>query len=230
MENKCCRECGLEKPLCDFYVRDKLKNIYRNSCKLCDNNRIKNYRNQNIEKFKEYGKIYRSENIEKIQKYSKKLITENPDYFKQYNKEWYKNNKNKKSEYVKERKKIDIVFRLKLDFRTSIGAAFRKNGYSKKSKSYEILGCSFEELKQHIESLWSLPDNLNENGKIWMTWENKGNPKDGILEPNKSWDIDHIIPTHIAKTEEELLKLNHYLNLQPLCSYINRNIKRGNYL
>ena len=61
-----------------------------------------------------------------------------------------------------------------------------------------------------------------------MNWENKGNPKDKILEPNKTWDIDHIIPLSTAKTEEEVLKLNHYSNLQPLCSYYNRFIKKDN--
>ena len=40
------------------------------------------------------------------------------------------------------------------------------------------------------------------------------------------WDIDHKIPLASAETEEELLKLNHYTNLQPLCSRINRDIKR----
>ena len=39
-------------------------------------------------------------------------------------------------------------------------------------------------------------------------------------------DIDHIIPISTAKTEEEIIKLNHYSNLQPLCSYTNRVIKR----
>jgi hypothetical protein len=29
-----------------------------------------------------------------------------------------------------------------------------------------------------------------------------------------------------SNTEEDVFKLNHYTNLQPLCSYINRNIKR----
>ena len=30
-------------------------------------------------------------------------------------------------------------------------------------------------------------------------------------------------------TEEEVLKLNHFTNLQPLCSKMNRDIKRDNY-
>ena len=28
-----------------------------------------------------------------------------------------------------------------------------------------------------------------------------------------------------AKTEKDIIKLNHYTNLQPLCSYYNRYIK-----
>ena len=47
-------------------------------------------------------------------------------------------------------------------------------------------------------------------------------------EFNFGWDIDHIIPTSSAKTEEEIIKLNHYTNLKPLCSKINRDIKRNN--
>ena len=34
------------------------------------------------------------------------------------------------------------------------------------------------------------------------------------------------VPLSLAKSEEELIKLNHYTNLQPLCSKINRDIKK----
>ena len=47
-----------------------------------------------------------------------------------------------------------------------------------------------------------------------------------IGELNHGWDIDHIIPVSTAKTEEDIIKLNHYTNLQPLCSYINRYVKK----
>ena len=30
-------------------------------------------------------------------------------------------------------------------------------------------------------------------------------------------------------TEADIINLNHYTNLQPLCSYTNRNLKRDNY-
>ena len=62
----------------------------------------------------------------------------------------------------------------------------------------------------------------------WMNWGNHGNPKDGVIEPNKTWDIDHIIPLSSAKTEDDIIKLNHYTNLRPLCSYNNRFIKKNN--
>jgi len=62
-----------------------------------------------------------------------------------------------------------------------------------------------------------------------MNWQNYGNPVDGLIEPNKTWDIDHIIPISSAINEDELLKLNHYTNLQPLCSYYNRFVKKNNF-
>ena len=61
-----------------------------------------------------------------------------------------------------------------------------------------------------------------------MSWKNYGNPVDGLIEPNKTWDIDHIIPLSSATNEQELLELCKYTNLQPLCSYENRFVKRDN--
>jgi hypothetical protein len=63
-----------------------------------------------------------------------------------------------------------------------------------------------------------------------MNWDNYGNPKDNILELNKTWDIDHITPlaTATATNEATIIKFNHYSNLQPLCSYTNRFIKKDN--
>jgi len=56
-----------------------------------------------------------------------------------------------------------------------------------------------------------------------MNWDNKG-LYNGNFE--YGWDVDHIIPLSSAKTEEEIIRLNHYSNLQPLCSKINRDIKK----
>lgn len=88
------------------------------------------------------------------------------------------------------------------------------NSISDSLKYSGILGCSFEEFKLYLESKF-------EN---WMSWENYGKYNG---ELNYGWDIDHIIPSSSAETEEEVYKLNYYLNLQPLCSKINRDIKKN---
>jgi hypothetical protein len=125
----------------------------------------------------------------------------NPDYFKIY---------------VKERCKTDSMFKLKERIRTLIRSSFKLKGVRKNSKTIQILGCSFEQFKQHLESKF----------EPWMNWDNYGlyNGSEGY-----GWDIDHIIPLSSAKTEVDIIKLNHYTNLQPLCSKVNRDIKRGTY-
>jgi hypothetical protein len=115
--------------------------------------------------------------------------------------------------YVKNRIEIDFLFKLKKNLRTSILNSIKKKGYSKISKTHQILGCNFNDFKIHIESQFT----------NWMSWDNHGK-YNGELD--YGWDLDHIIPLSSAKTEEDIIKLNHYSNFQPLCSFINRNIKR----
>jgi hypothetical protein len=38
------------------------------------------------------------------------------------------------------------------------------------------------------------------------------------------WHLDHIIQLSTAKSKEDILKLNHYTNFQPLCA--KENLKR----
>ena len=97
-----------------------------------------------------------------------------------------------------------------------IGDSLRSDGYLKESKTESILGCSFEYFKLYLESKF-------EN---WMTWDNYG-LFNGELK--YGWDIDHIKPLSSAETKEDIIKLNHYTNLQPLCSYTNRYIKMNKY-
>ncbi len=76
-----------------------------------------------------------------------------------------------------------------------------------------ILGCEIIDFKQHLENQF----------EPWMTWDNYG-LYNGEL--NYGWDVDHIIPMRDADTIERAYELNHYTNLQPLDSKLNRDIKR----
>ena len=179
----------------------------------------KKYKTKNKEKILLDQKEYRENNKEKIKEINSKYYEENKELLKPSQKEYYKNNKEKireyKNSYKKNRILTDPLFKLKENIKTSIYIVLKRNGYNKKSRTHEILGCSYEEFKTYLESLW----------EEWMNWENHGK-YNGQL--NYGWDIDHIIPLSTAKTEEGLLKLNHFSNLQPLCSYVNRVIKKDN--
>lgn len=118
----------------------------------------------------------------------------------------------------KERKKKDNLYKLTVDLRSKLLKYFNKlDVKSEKRRNFDIMGCTFEEFKNHIESQF----------ESWMNWDNRGDVCE-VLRPNCSWDLDHIIPLSTAKTEEELYLLNHWSNFQPLCSFKNRNIKRDN--
>ena len=135
-------------------------------------------------------------------------------------KEYHKNNKNVKTKYL-EKNKIRIkewrknntkvnkeknpLYKLQYNLRSLISKSITRQGYRKKSKSQEILGCDYIKLKKHLESKFT----------EGMNWDNYG-----------KWHIDHIYPTSLAKTEEEIIKLNYWTNLQPL--WASDNIRKGN--
>jgi hypothetical protein len=104
-------------------------------------------------------------------------------------------------------------YKLKYNICRIIRETLNGKGYTKKSKTYNILGCTFEEFKTHIESQW----------EEWMNWDNYGKYNG---EERYGWDLDHIIPLSSGKCEEDIIRLNHHSNIQPLCSYINRNVKK----
>jgi hypothetical protein len=93
---------------------------------------------------------------------------------------------------------------LKERCRNRTSAYFKWQGRTKNKTTKELLGCEWEILKTHIESQF----------KDGMSWTNK-----------EEWHIDHIIPLASAKTKQEILKLCHYSNLQPLLAL--DNLKKG---
>ena len=208
------------------YLKEYLK---KNKEKLKEDK--KKYYKDNKEKLKEDKKIYYENNKEYIKIKNSKYREDNNESIKEYRKEYYENNKEKikiiNNEYrinnkdkinkqQKERLNDDNLYRLSLYTRNMINKAFNSINSKKNSKTSKILGCSFEEFKLHLESKF----------EDWMTWENYGKYNG---ELNYGWDIDHKIPLSSAVTEEDIYRLNHFTNLQPLCSYNNRYIKKDNF-
>ena len=132
---------------------------------------------------------------------------------KEYREKNKKELQEKKNLYRKKQKEINPLYKLSNSLRRNINNSFKRYKFSKNSNTETILGCSFEEFKSHIESLW----------QPWMNWDNYGLYNG---QANYGWDIDHIMPLSSATNEEDVIKLNHYTNLQPLCSYTNRVIKK----
>lgn len=157
----------------------------------------KNYKSNWKEKNKEYYKKYCKE-------YGKKRYNKNKEYFKLQNKIYYKNNKeyfnNKSNEYYKNNE----LYRLSKICRSRIYEFLKIRNMNKTNSTFNIISCSKIKLKKYLESKFTKG----------MSWDNQG-----------LWHIDHIIPLSSAKTKEELYKLCHYTNLQPL--WAKDNLSKG---
>jgi hypothetical protein len=217
MEKK-CNICGIIKPIENFRKTSNGRGKF--GCGAICNNclKIKNkiYREKNKTIIKEKrDKFYSSEEgRKKQQKYYKKYYENNKERILPILLEKQKKNRDKRNERYRTRYKNDPIFKMRHNIRRSVLKSLQ--GKQKGKSTEHILGCSIDEFKKYIESKW----------EPWMNWDNYGKYKKG--ETNYGWDIDHIVPSSSAMTEGEVFKLNHYTNLRPLCSYINRYIKKNN--
>lgn len=135
---------------------------------------------------------------------NKQRILENVKTYQKCNRKLI--NKRKRTynnEYMKNRLQTDITFKLKTRLRTRVREVLKSKNIHKSESMNKYIGCTVEYLKQHLESQF----------QPGMTWDNWG---------VNGWHIDHIIPASLASTAEELYKLCHYTNLQPLWAHDNR--------
>ena len=89
--------------------------------------------------------------------------------------------------------------------RSRLNIFLKTKGVRKTNKTFDIVGCSPEFLKEYIENKFT-------EGMSWVLM-------------GKHIHIDHIIPLSSAKTEEDVYKLCHYTNLQPL--WAEDNLKKS---
>ncbi len=198
--NKICSKCQQQKPL-KFFPRKKVsKDGYHSRCKVCVNSINKELRLKSIEKYKESRRKYYQNNREKMLEEKKKYHLNHKSEKSAYDKKYRSKNKQKIKEFKRNWERLhkdNPIFKIKRNLRRRIHHVL--NGNNKSDATFELIGCSPEEFKSYIESLWT------EN----MSWENYG---------IYGWHIDHIIPCYkfdLTKPEEQR-KCFYYTNQRPL--------------
>jgi hypothetical protein len=220
MRTKICNKCKEEKEVCEFGIHNSTKDRLRTSCKECRKIDGKIYRENNVKKRKEtlqnwynknpnYNKEYYLNNFEYLNKKNKEWYNLNTERHRETSKKWSECNREKINEYSNNRIKIirktDPLKTLIFNVRSRVYNFLKSKNIIKQNKTFDIVGCSPEFLKEHIGNQFT----------EGMSWELMG----------RYIHIDHIIPLSSAKTEEEIYKLCHYTNLQPL--WAEDNLKKS---
>lgn len=166
----------------------------------------------NPEKSKERVRRWNERNPEKAKEKSRersrRWYSRNSEKAISLARKWQSRNADKIRDYQRKRNNLrratDPMFAMKCDLRVRVKSAFERKKWVRPSGIERILGTTISDAKAYIEAQF----------KPGMTWENRG-----------KWHIDHVIPLASAKTQEELVILCHYTNLQPL--WAADNIRKG---
>lgn len=219
---KVCNKCHIEKELSVFNKNSRNPDRLMNICKPCrtqhriDNREAINkynreYKQANKEKIREHKKAYRTKHTEKFRKMMRDHYYRNKEKIRASQRKYYEKNKKDISEkqtvYQMNKYNSDPLYKLISTLRSRIRSAVKANRLTKTNKTIEMLGADIQTVRCHIESMF----------ESWMTWDNHG---------THTWHIDHIIPLSSATTIEEMEKLCHYTNLQPLAA--RENIIKSN--
>jgi len=129
----------------------------------------------------------------------------NKDKIRKQYKKWYKLHKKELTQRIKNRRRIDINFRIRCNLSRRVSLILRGN--SKSVSTMKLLGCSDNFLKQYLQSKFT----------SGMSFKNYG-----------KWHIDHIKPcaSFDLRKKSEQIKCFNYTNLQPL--WAKDNLKKGN--
>ena len=112
-----------------------------------------------------------------------------------------------RSKRLAEKRKTDPMYKIIDTIKSRLNKYLKASNIDKVNKTFDMVGCTPEFLKQYLEKKF----------KPGMTWKN---------HTKKGWHIDHIIPISKAETLEDINRLTHYTNLQPMWAI--DNLKKGN--
>lgn len=203
--NKDCTKCNFKKAISDFPKTGHW-------CKICVSEYKKRHYEQNKAKIAQHQKQYYEENKDKInirnKAYKKAHELEVAIYQQQYKQEHKEELAAYKRDYHYRRLKEDIEYRIATMLRNRLNVAIKDD--TKEGSAVSDLGCSIEDFKKYIETLF----------KSNMTWDNWGR---GIGK----WHLDHIIPlsSFDLTDRKQFLRAAHYTNYQPL--WESDNLSKG---
>jgi hypothetical protein len=114
---------------------------------------------------------------------------------------YYKNNSKKLIEYHRQRRKSHIHVHLRTVYSNKINKHLKMSTIKKLHSNIELLGCTIDEFRKHIESLFT----------TGMSWDNHGSG-------SSKWNLDHIVPCSFFNLEDstECKICFHYSNYRPL--------------
>lgn len=222
---KMCKKCSLIQELSNFPLRKDKKDGYHIYCKKCVKQNYIAYQNENKAVLKEKRHEYYLKNREIILKkqkesrvpgsrsiYLKKYYQVNKHKMDENTKKYRKNNKEKFNEWARVYYS-DPTKRIARNMYNRIRIALKQQLLKKHTNTQNLCGCTWEDLKNHLESKF----------KNNMSWDNYG-------AGYGKWSIDHIIPCSKFNltNENERKKCFHYTNLQPLWTSENSS-KRNKY-
>ena len=158
------------------------------------------YRKENADDVKAYMLQYRTEHKEELAQKQKEYNDKNRDKVREWGRQYAEKNRDKlrayRENYRKERVEKDPLFKMSVNIRHLVANSLRRQGFSKKTKTAAILGCDYDTLWKHLKQTW-----LDNYGTEWN---------------GEDYHIDHIIPLATAETEQDIIDLCHYENLQML--------------
>jgi hypothetical protein len=213
---KICSKCKIEKSFENFTKDKHRTDGYKIYCKSCvkSNYKPKELTIKQKERKKLSNKFWREKNQDYVKLKKIEYYINNKEHVINKSKENYLKNRKKynktKKYYILNKLKNNIDFKFKFSISNLIRCSFYRacNGtYKKSNKTEEILGCSIDEFSLYLQKQF----------KDGMTFENYG-----------EWHLDHIYPISLATNEEEIIRLNHYTNFQPL--WASENIIKSNKL
>lgn len=227
-----CVECATPKPIREFAEEKTLRLGHRATCRACRSAQARKRRLCNLEesrakdraryasnpeKFCARRRAFHAANKEKFRQWRidtkaarskrrKELREANLAEFNRKQRAYIARRKEKRREYLLRHEAKNPNRKIKSRLSSRIRCALKATGVKKLAKTTELIGCSIEAFRLHLQSLF----------KPGMSWANYG-----------AWHIDHEKPCarfNLREPEQQRECFN-FKNLQPL--WAAENLSKG---